>query len=421
MREPLTRYCAFSTYILLFGLASETTLVPGATTSGLAMKSMAVGPRELNGRHGVVVAPGRAVGVRRADGQHPRRVGRGGDGAVLGVAAGVEADVAGGGDHDDAGIDGPLGGQGERVGVVGLEHARAERHVDDADVVGGAIGHRPVERLDDVADAAPALAVERLERDQGGRRGDTGPGAVGVVTVAGDDAGDVRAVAPVVVAGVVAVDEVDELGDPLGGAAGVAQVVVVRRDARVDHRDADALAVEAHQGLDGPGADRNRLAADQRLDRAVEVDPLDVAAAGQLAEQPLGHPRRAAAHPRQPALRTAALGANRLVGVAVVGELDDDRQVVVVALDVAQERVELGFVRPPRPVLPLRGRVVGEGADGEADEQDVEEQATRTREGAGPADAARVAGRVSCRSTSQGRCQDCGCDHETGAIGGIAE
>ena len=48
-REPLTRYCAFSTYILLFGLDSETTLVPGATTSGLAMKSMAVGPRELNG------------------------------------------------------------------------------------------------------------------------------------------------------------------------------------------------------------------------------------------------------------------------------------------------------------------------------------------------------------------------------------
>ena len=221
-----------------------------------------------------------------------------------------------------------------------------------------------------VADAAPARAVERLERDQGGRRGDAGPGPVRVVAVAGDDAGDVRAVAPVVVAGGAAVDEVDELGDPLGGAAGVAQVVVVRRDARVDHRDADALAVEAHQGLDGPGADGNRLAADEGLDRAVEVDPLDVAAAGQLTEQPLGHPRRAAAHPRQPALGPVTLGANRLVGVAVVGELDDDRQVVVVALDVAQERVELGFVGPPRPMLPLRGRVVGESADGQADEQE---------------------------------------------------
>ena len=243
----------------------------------------------------------------------------------------------------------------------------------------------------------------------------------GVVAVAGDDAGDVRAVAPVVVAGGAAVDEVDELGDPLGGAAGVAQVVVVRRDARVDHRDADALAVEAHQGLDGLGADGNRLAADQRLDRAVEVDPLDVAAAGQLTEQPLGHPRRAAAHPRQSAIRPAALGANRLVGVAVVGELDDDRQVVVVALDVAQERVELGLVRAPRPLLPLRGRVVGEGADGEANESG--------RGRAGDEDRGRCwSGRrrarregVSCRSTAQGRCQDCGCDHETGAIGGIAE
>ena len=378
MREPLTRYCAFSTYILLFGLASDTTLVPGATTSGLAMKSMAVGPRELNG---AMVSSLRLAVPLAFDAPTVSTHGALA-GAVMapycGLPLAFEADVAGRGDHDDAGIDGPLGGQGERVGVVGLEHARAERHVDDADVVSGAIGHRPVERLDDVADAALALAVERLERDQGGRRGDTGPGPVGVVAVAGDDAGDVRAVAPVVVARVVAVDEVDELGDPLGGAAGVAQVVVVRRDARVDHRDADALAVEAHQGLDGPGADGNRLAADKRLDRAVEVDSLDVAAAGQLTEQPLRHPRRAAAHPRQPALRPAALGANRVVGVAVVGELDDDRQVVVVALDVAQERVELGLVRPPRPVLPLRGRVVGEDADGEADEQDVEEQATRT-------------------------------------------
>ena len=187
-----------------------------------------------------------------------------------------------------------------------------------------------------------------------------------VVAVAGDDPGDVRAVAPVVVAGGAAVDEVDELGDPLRGAAGVAQIFVVRRDARVDDRDPDALAVEAHQGLDGLGADGNRLAADQRLDRAVVVDSLDVAAAGQLTEQPLGHPGRAAAHPRQAAVRPAALRPDRLVGVAVVGELDDDRQIVVVGVDVLELRVELGLVGSPRLLTPLGRGVVGESADGQA-------------------------------------------------------
>ncbi len=35
-RLPASRYCGFSTYILLFGLASDATPVPGATRSGLA-------------------------------------------------------------------------------------------------------------------------------------------------------------------------------------------------------------------------------------------------------------------------------------------------------------------------------------------------------------------------------------------------
>ena len=52
-----------------------------------------------------------------------------------------------------------------------------------------------------VADAALAVAVERLERDDGGARGHAAAGAVAVVAVAGDDAGHVRAVAPVVVGG----------------------------------------------------------------------------------------------------------------------------------------------------------------------------------------------------------------------------
>ena len=50
--------------------------------------------------------------------------------------------------------------------------------------------------------------------------------AVGVEAVAGDDAGDVRAVAPVVVRLRVAVDEVDEVRHALTLAIGDRQVVV---------------------------------------------------------------------------------------------------------------------------------------------------------------------------------------------------
>src|SRR4029450_3508899 len=45
--EPVRRYAAFVTYIVLNGSDSETTPVPGATRSGFAAKSMNVGPREL--------------------------------------------------------------------------------------------------------------------------------------------------------------------------------------------------------------------------------------------------------------------------------------------------------------------------------------------------------------------------------------
>ena len=73
--------------------------------------------------------------------------------------------------------------------------------------------------------------------------------AVRVVAVAGDDAGDVRAVAVVVVGLRAAVDEVDELRDALiavrvaSCVAVLRQVVVPVGDAGVDDRDADVLPV----------------------------------------------------------------------------------------------------------------------------------------------------------------------------------
>ncbi len=45
------------------------------------------------------------------------------------------AEVARGRDDDDAGVDGALGRQRQRIGLVGLGDARANRQVDDADVV----------------------------------------------------------------------------------------------------------------------------------------------------------------------------------------------------------------------------------------------------------------------------------------------
>ena len=96
--------------------------------------------------------------ARRADGQHPGRIARRGDPAVLRLAVSVLAEVAGGGDDDDAGVDGALGGERQRVGLERLGDRRADRQVDDADVVGALVRDRPVERRDDVADDAAARA-----------------------------------------------------------------------------------------------------------------------------------------------------------------------------------------------------------------------------------------------------------------------
>ena len=45
---PLNKYGASELYIELAGLLSDSVPTPGATTSGFAARSTAVGPRELN-------------------------------------------------------------------------------------------------------------------------------------------------------------------------------------------------------------------------------------------------------------------------------------------------------------------------------------------------------------------------------------
>ena len=103
-----------------------------------------------------------------------------------------------------------LRGKRQRVRPVRLGHPRANRQIDDPDVVRQAILHGPLERRDDIADDAHPVLVENLEADEmrGGR--DASLSTVRVVTVAGDDSGDVRSVAVVVVRLDAAVDEVHE-------------------------------------------------------------------------------------------------------------------------------------------------------------------------------------------------------------------
>ena len=114
-----------------------------------------------------------------ADGQHPGRVARRRDGAVLHLAGdGVLAEVAGRGHDDDARVDDALGRERQRVGLVRLRDRRANREVDDADVVGVAVRDDPVERRDDVADVAAAMIVEDLQADQVRRRGHAGARAI---------------------------------------------------------------------------------------------------------------------------------------------------------------------------------------------------------------------------------------------------
>ena len=93
---------------------------PGATMSGFASKSMALGPRELNAGHRVVGTGHRALVARGADRQHPGRVARRADRAVLHLTQAVLAEVARSRHDNDAGVHGALGRERQRIGLVRL-------------------------------------------------------------------------------------------------------------------------------------------------------------------------------------------------------------------------------------------------------------------------------------------------------------
>ena len=140
--------------------------VPGATMSGLASKSMAEGPRELNGAIDVVR---RRPCLRVLDAPTVSTQGAL-PGAVMppycGWPSAFLPRLPAAATTTMPASTAPLGRERQRVGVVGLGDRRAHREVDDADVVGRAVRDRPVERGDHVADDAAAVAVEHLQANQ---------------------------------------------------------------------------------------------------------------------------------------------------------------------------------------------------------------------------------------------------------------
>ncbi len=200
-------------------------------------------------RQMIVAASDGPFGAGRADGEHPRRVARAENPAVLRLALRIHPEVAGRGDDDNPLIDETLRGARQRIGPVGLRDGGSSGEIDDADVVGAGVSGHPLERGNDRADGALAVLVEHLQRDERRARRHARLLAFGVVAVAENDARDVRPVTVVVVGKRLSVDEVDEFRHALiavcelaAAAGGRRQIVVPARDPGVDDRDADAFA-----------------------------------------------------------------------------------------------------------------------------------------------------------------------------------
>jgi hypothetical protein len=119
------------------------------------------------------------------------------------------------------------------------------------------------------------VRIERLQRNDVGAGRDRITRAISVEAVAGDDARDVRAVAPVVIRLRVAVDEIHEVRDALALAVRNRQVIVPGGDTRIDNRDAYAGAVVPHQLLHGACADGDGGAPDEAVRRTVVMNALD--------------------------------------------------------------------------------------------------------------------------------------------------
>ena len=255
---------------------------------------------------GVVATIGGLPGVERPHGERERRIAGRGDGAEGELSRRRQATVAGRHHRDEARPDQALHRQAERVGDARPGHAVAQREVDDADAVLRPVGDHPVDAGEHAAGRARALTVEHADVDQvrpGGRTALVVPTATGR---AGDEPGDVRAVAERVGRARVSRHEADRGHDR-------AAEGVMRRDAGVEHGDADALAVHRRiagaaarrrAGLHLGGADglvgdiaegRDRQVAGDELHRRIGAKPFDLGQGGVDDHVAVDHPERAQA------------------------------------------------------------------------------------------------------------------------------
>ena len=212
----------------------------------------------------VIEGLGRGAVRDRAD-CHDERVVR-----WLADGAGVRTTVRRADDHGDAGPPGPLDRVVERVDAVVLGRVRAERQVDDLDVVGVLEGHRPLQCGHDVRDVRGAVLAGDLQRDQVDVGGHAAHGPARRCTAAGDQAGEEGAVA-VVIDAVTLTAPVLAVHDLAGQVAGGV-------DAGVDDSDANTAT--------GPAAAPGLVRADDgRVDGAghagvLAVEALEVHLAG---------------------------------------------------------------------------------------------------------------------------------------------
>ena len=216
----------------------------------------------------VVAAIGRPHMARRTDSEHPRRIARRRHTAVPLASLTVAAIVAAGCHDDDASLHGTFGRQGQGIGFVRLVNTRRHRHIDDANIERVLQGNGVIECGDDVADVAATGAVQDFEHHQVRGWCNAGPRAARIEAVAGDDAGDVCAVAIVVVRGVEPVHEVDEMIDARSTSRR-GEIVMRGRHTRVDDRDADTRPVVTQILPHDRGADCRARALIRTDDRAV--------------------------------------------------------------------------------------------------------------------------------------------------------
>ena len=145
----------------------------------------------------VVASGGRAHALHSAHGDHVGIVAGSGDrGVAISTGGIVPAIVAGGHYNNDAGIPSLLDRLAERILRIALVHRAAKRKVDYADIVDGLQGDGGLDGVDDGAVLPCPIAIQHAEIQDGSVGCDSLVEPLRGMSVAGDDAGNMRAVAP---------------------------------------------------------------------------------------------------------------------------------------------------------------------------------------------------------------------------------